>query len=103
MWRISRILNTSPFDPKLLDHTEAELDFILESFALDNPEEFRFVRPGETDKPTPAELHAAMESVLLGTARDSFLAQFMPSKAVLERAAQMSGAYAKLAASVKKG
>ena len=87
-----------------MNHNEAQIDFILESYAKDNPEEFTFVRSGEEKPLSDAEYKAAMESVLIGSARDQFLKSIMPSKAVLERAAALGGAHAMiLAASQKKG
>lgn len=87
-----------------MHHTEAQIDFILESFALDFPDDFKFVRSGEEEPLSDSEYNAALEGVLIGSAREEFLKNIMPSKAVLERAAAMTGAHAMiLAASQKKG
>lgn len=87
-----------------MNHTEAQIDFILESHANDFPDEFKFVRSGEEEPLSDSEYRAALESVLIGSAREEFLKNLMPSKAVLERAAALGGAHAMiLAASQKKG
>ena len=91
IWRVSRILgNISPFSDELLRHTEAQLDFILEMYAKDHPDEYRLVRTGDPGEKTPAEIAAAWESAFIGRARQEFLAPMMPSKAVLEAAKQIS-------------
>lgn len=103
MWKVSRVLNNiSPFADELLQHSEAQLDFILEMYAKDNPEEVTFVR---ADKPTPltaTESMAEWECRLLGKAKQDFWGMFMPSAAVLQKAAQMTQAGAKLAAAAKQ-
>ena len=94
LWRVSRILSISPFDPKLLDHTSIQIDFILEMFARDNPEDYEFVRPGKP-KPLPdAEVLASWERRLLAKAHSDFLTSMLPSAAVLKRAAEIAGATA---------
>ncbi len=41
---MSRILNESPFSDKVQELTIPQMDFILEMFAKDNPEEWSFRR-----------------------------------------------------------
>jgi hypothetical protein len=61
-------------------------------YAIDNPEEYEFVRPGK-EKPLDApNLNAKLESVLIGKAKEDFFKDMMPSAAVLKRAAEISGA-----------
>lgn len=77
-----------------MNHTEAQMDFILEMHALDNSDEFKFIRPGVSEKLTSAESKAAWEQRLLGKAKDSFMRPNMPSAAVLavaQRLAQAGG------------
>ena len=66
----------SPFE--LLDHTEAELDFILEMFAQDNPDRGKFFRTGQEDPPSRAEVEAAWERVLVGRAHHEMMSKFLP-------------------------
>ena len=101
---MSRILNNcSPFSPELLQHTEPQLDFILEMYSKDHPDEYEFVRPSKP-KPLPsAEILAEWERRLLKQAQEAFWANLLPSQAVLQRASQIAGAGALLnkAAAVK--
>jgi hypothetical protein len=76
-----------------MKHTEAQLDFILEMYAQENPDEYEFVRPGKPKPLSDPEMKQRMESVLLGKARDKFFANMMPSAAVLKRAAEISGSH----------
>jgi hypothetical protein len=62
----------SPFSRDLLNHTEAELDFILEMYAADHPEKFKFTRPGEEQR-SKAEVRAAWDRVLTGAAQSHAL------------------------------
>lgn len=65
------------------------MDFILECYALDHPDEYTFLRP---DKPKPPKAHdliASWESRLIGKAHDKLMRNIMPSAAVLKRAAEI--------------
>ena len=57
---MSRILQASPFEEKVLSLTEARLDFILEMYSKDEPESLKFSRPNDqSDTPSRiAELKA---------------------------------------------
>ncbi len=57
---MSRILQCSPFEEKVLSLTEAQLDFILEMYSKDEPESLKFSRPNDqSDTPSRiAELKA---------------------------------------------
>ena len=86
LWQVSRILGSrSPFDQDLLAHTEAQLDFILEMYAGDNPEAAKFTRPGQSSTDiSQAKLDAAWERVLVGSAKAAMMKGRMPSAAVQE-------------------
>ena len=89
---VSRVLNCSPFDPALKEHTEPQLDFILEMHALDSNGEFTFIRPGvETPISSPAS-KAEWEQRLLDKAKTDFMAPRMPSAAVFEAAKRLAQA-----------
>ena len=79
----------SPFSLDLLSHTEAQLDFILEMYALDNPERGTFVRAGVEKSMTPVQEAVAWEAVLVGKAHDAMMAPMMPSEATLGVLRQM--------------
>lgn len=65
------------------------MDFILENYALDHPDEFEFVRAGQV-KPLPTpETQAQWERVMIGKAKTELLAGMMPSEAVLKKAKEM--------------
>ena len=57
---MSRILQASPFEEKIVSLNEAQLDFILEMYAKDEPESLKFSRPNDqSDTPSRiAELKA---------------------------------------------
>ena len=57
---MSRILQCSPFEEKVLSLTEAQLDFVLECYSKDHPDELKFSRPNDqSDTPSRiAELKA---------------------------------------------
>lgn len=67
------------------------MDFILEMYALDHPEELEFVRGGVRPL-NEAETAAEWETRLLGRARDAMLEPMLPSEAVLARAASLERA-----------
>ena len=90
LWRAARILNRSPFDQDILDHTVAQLDFILAMEAEDHPDQWKFERGGPIA--TAMEVHAAWEAALTGKSRTTMLAPMMPSPAVLERARELAAA-----------
>lgn len=57
------------------------MDFVLEMYAKDNPETFRFSRGGE-EAPTKAAINASWERVLIGKAHDSFIGRFIDPRAM---------------------
>lgn len=78
------ILHKSPFDPTLLTHNEAQLDFILEMYSLDNPNILKFNRPGKLSRGVEqSQASASWADVLTGEAYDNYMASKMPSKSVL--------------------
>lgn len=85
LWEVSRILgNRSPFDPYILEHTEAQLDFILEMYAKDNPRTRRFVRPGRIEDGTrEVMVTKGWADVLTGAALARFMRKRLPSEAVM--------------------
>lgn len=81
---MAQILHLSPFNPDLLNHNEAQLDFILEMYASDHPKEMTFVRPG---KPNPAQgpqIAKQWADVLRGEALAQFMGARMPSAEVMK-------------------
>jgi hypothetical protein len=86
LWQVATIQgHHNPFLPDLLALNEAQLDFILEMWAVDNPKRGRFVREGKSPGMTEAKARARWADVLRGPALAAYLAQHMPSQAVLQR------------------
>jgi hypothetical protein len=70
----------------MLDHNEAQLDFILEMYARDHPRELRLVRPDRLDAKAASSVNAAAwANVLSGSSYDNYMKDFLPSEAVLSR------------------
>lgn len=89
LWRASRILGCSPFDPKLLAHNHAQLDFILEMYAADTGE-FTFERPGQPAAgAAETNITKIWADVLTGAALKRFLMRRMPSSEVMDRLRRM--------------
>ena len=72
LWLASRILGShnggGPFGKPLPDHTPAEIDFILEMGAADNPDQYTFLRGGKSARQTESERRAAWLSTFSGKA-----------------------------------
>lgn len=66
-------MGVSPFSRDLLDLNEAQIDFILEMQAIDDPEHFQFTRTANPKMPSQSEVAAAWERVLIGKAKTGFL------------------------------
>lgn len=102
LWQASRVLNTSPFSPELLHHSEVQLDFILEMHALDNPKELVFERTSSEKILSETETLAQWDQVLIGKSKQEFFAGMLPSKAVLERAMGIQKTSAELVKAAKE-
>jgi hypothetical protein len=73
----------SPFDPALLNHNEAQLDFILQMYVRDHPRgPLQIERPGAPRIINPETQWA---DVLTGTDYERYMAKQMPPEAVLQR------------------
>lgn len=70
-------------------------------FILDDPKRGKFERPGRSTATEPQK-QAAWEHVLIGKARDQMMGRYVPSAAVLARAASLNAAAAQLKKMVKK-
>ena len=68
MWQAAKIQgHKNPFGKPLVEYNPAELDFVLEMEALDNPREYRFERDGvASDGAHNAAVKAAWASALTG-------------------------------------
>lgn len=89
---MSQILNVSPFDPSILGHNEAQLDFILEMYSLDYPDKLKFNRPGRAS-PGVEEVQAEAEwaNVLRGKAYSEYMAPRMPDTTTMEALRRIAG------------
>lgn len=78
LWQVHKLTpgSRSPFDYR--DHTEAELDFILEMTALDHPDQGVFIRAGQAPKISKSKLAAAWERVLVGKAHREMIEKWVP-------------------------
>lgn len=86
LWQVSQLLHLSPFDPTLLNHNEAQLDFILLMYVRDNPKgPLRVTRTGESGPAAESEVAAAWADVLTGRHYEEYMADQMPPEAVLRR------------------
>ena len=82
----------NPFGKALLDYTEAELDFVLEMEALDNPKTHVFQRGGvATDGSHIPVLKAAWASLRSGKALDAFFAGIPFAMVAAARARRAQG------------
>jgi len=70
----------------MLRHNEAQLDFILEMYATDHPDQLKFERVGRKD---PGILHTEQQvgwaNVLTGRALENYMRRRMPSQGLMER------------------
>lgn len=87
-------MSLSPFDPTILHHNEAQLDFILEMYSIDNPTKLNFTRPGKA----PAGLEkvtaqAEWANVLTGKAYQEYMSPHLPNSDVMTRLRQLSGGF----------
>jgi hypothetical protein len=74
----------------VLGLNEIEMDFILECYAKDHPDQWKFIRPGKPPPPKPHDYLAAWENRLIGKAHDILMSAIRPSAAVLKRAAEIA-------------
>ena len=61
MWTVSRILNLSPFSDEVQKLSSAQMNWILEMYAQENPD-VKLSRPGEV---SPVDRAVAWDSVLI--------------------------------------
>lgn len=88
IWRLSRILERSPFDPYVLSHTTAQADFIFQKYLEDNPDAFKFTRAGDDpddDLPIDMALKLRWANFLIDKAAGEFWKKSLPSAAVLAK------------------
>ena len=72
LWLASRILGAhssgGPFGKPLPEHTPAEIDFILEMGAADEPDRYTFLRGGKSARQAESEKRAAWFNAVSGKA-----------------------------------
>ena len=69
LWLVAKIQgHKNPFSPELLRLNVAQIDFVLEMAALDEPDKYHFQRAGRAPAPKP-ETTAAWFDALKGDAR----------------------------------
>lgn len=67
----------------MLDHNEAQLDFILEMYATEHPKELKITRPDTEGAVVQSEVDAKWANVLTGRAHQKFMAEHLPPEAIL--------------------
>lgn len=94
LWQAAKIQgHKNPFGKPLPEYTVAELDFVLEMEARDNPKEFVFVRDGESsDGSHVTEAKAAWVGVLRGKSLAKRLSGIPFSKVAAYHARRVGGA-----------
>lgn len=76
LWRVASTVqkHCDPWHPRLLNKTEAQLDFILEQYAKDHPKELKFERPeDQVARDMPQAARVGWTNVLLGKAKEAFV------------------------------
>lgn len=70
----------------MLDHNEAQLDFILEMYSIDHPDQLKFERPGKKEPGLKeVEEKVGWANVLIGKALEAYMNKHMPSQGVLDK------------------
>lgn len=67
-----------PFDKKLKKLNEIQLDFILEMYAEDHPDEFKFTKPGQLENVAESDMKASWSHVLKGKALMQYNTKLVP-------------------------
>lgn len=80
LWQVSRILKVSPFSEEVTKLSVAQMNWIIEMYALDNPD-VKIVKEGEI---TPVERAKAWADVLI-----KGVSQFSVSKKAIEAAKKL--------------
>jgi hypothetical protein len=79
LWLASRILGGhsagGPFGKPLPEHTPAELDFILEMGAADEPDRYTFLRGGREPRRAASQARAAWHAIASGRALETLMAR----------------------------
>ena len=78
----------------LEQYTEAELDFVLEMYAQDNPDQYSFMR-GQDKQLSAPEQKAAWERAFSGKAKVDFMPK-IPLAAIMKRAHDLREAVSRL-------
>lgn len=77
IWRVSQIINRSPFSDEVLGLHEARLDWILERYAADNPDKLKFERASTREARTKfMTTNVRWADVLSGHALAKFFGKF---------------------------
>lgn len=70
----------------MLGHNEAQLDFILEMYSIDHPDQLKFERPGRKDPGIQqTEEKVGWANVLIGKALEAYMNKHMPSQGILDK------------------
>ncbi|MHB1954468.1 MAG: hypothetical protein ACYCOU_12045, partial [Sulfobacillus sp.] len=72
IWRVSRILELSPFSDDILNLTDFEIDFIFRKYAEDNPATVKYT-DGRNDSRNASRTRVEWSNLLMGAELDLFV------------------------------
>lgn len=74
LWRVARILGErSPFDDYILNHSVVQMDFILDMYSKDRPEELKYTKAGEVEDNLKPMLYKIWADVFTGKTQIEFM------------------------------
>lgn len=87
LWRVADIQgHRDPFSERMLSMTTAQLDFVLECYAADHPNEYTFSR--HNTELAPSQVTTTWFNVLRGSALERFMASRINHAAMRAKAAK---------------
>ena len=72
LWRVSQILNKTPFEDAILELNTSQINFILRMYSADHPDEFKIVDPKFTEGKGPTQIWNSWSEKFCGTIKKEF-------------------------------
>jgi hypothetical protein len=72
LWRVSRILNKTPFENAVLELNTAQINFILRMYSADHPDEFKILDPKIAEGKGPTQVWNNWSAVFYGDTKKEF-------------------------------
>lgn len=72
LWRISQILNKSPFDETILSLNAPQMNFILRMYSTDHPDEFKIIDSDILEGKGPTQVWANWSNKFCGKTKLEF-------------------------------